>query len=47
MRGVFVWCFYQWVGEEAEGGDSGCKVCDCDCDCVVEWLRGGVGATLA
>ena len=38
MRTVFVWCFFQWVGEEAKGEDSG--DCDCDCDCVVEWREG-------
>ena len=31
---------FQWVGEEAEGGDSGSRDCDYDCDCVVEWWGG-------
>ena len=35
-RSVFIWYFCQWVGEEAEGEDSGSG----DCDCVVEWWRG-------
>ena len=38
MRSVFIWCFCQRVGEEAEGKDSGSE--DYDCDCVVEWWRG-------
>ena len=38
MGNVFIWCFYQWVDEEAEREDSGSG--DYDCDCVVEWQRG-------
>ena len=41
MRSVFIWCFFQWVGEEAEGGDSGSRDCDYDHDCVVAWWGGG------
>ena len=41
MRSVFIWCFCQWVGEDAEGGDSGSRDCDYDCDYVVEWWGGG------
>ena len=40
MRSVFIWCFCQWMGEEAEDGDSGSRDSDCDCDCVVEWWWG-------
>ena len=39
MKSVFIQCFCQWVGEEAEGKDSGSG--DCDCDCVVEWWGAG------
>ena len=35
MKSVFIWCFVQLFGEEAEGEDSGSG--DCDGDCVVEW----------
>ena len=45
MKSVFIWCFFDWVGEEAEGEDSGSGDCACDCDCVVEWS--GRGAKLA
>ena len=38
MGNVFIWCFYQWVDEEAEREDSGNG--DYDCDCAVEWWRG-------
>ena len=41
MRSVFIWCFSQWVGEEAEGGDSGSRDCYYDFDYVVEWWGGG------
>ena len=35
MSSVFIWCFFQWVGEKAKGEDSG--DCDCDCDCFYDW----------
>ena len=41
MRSVFIWCFFQWVGEQAEGEDSGSKDCDYDFHCVVEWWGWG------
>ena len=41
MGNVFIWCFYQWVDEEAEREDSGSGDYDYDCDCVVEWWAGG------
>ena len=41
MRSVFIWYLCQWVGEEAEGGNSDSRDWDYDCDCVVEWWRGG------
>ena len=40
LRSVFIWCFYLWVGEEAEGGDGCSRDCDYDCDCVVKWWEG-------
>ena len=41
MRSVIIQCFCQWVGEQAEGKDSGSGDCDYDCDCDVEWWWGG------
>ena len=46
MRSVYIWCFCQWVGEEAEGKYSGNgdydydHYSDCECDCVIEWSWG-------